>query len=244
MHRMNSPELERYLRIIVRQVWFRPDRTKIYEELLEHSEDLILHLRKQGVPEEQLALKCMESMGDAKLIGKELNKQHSVVLGWVYVISQTLVVCGVCFYLYLILGSVIVSISGVISPGFSNLKDSDFLYTIPIEQERTIDDTVITFQKLAVGEDGNLYLYYKTRNRLFQINAWSLSTLGTITDEFGTTYYPSSTSSGGIVTHGILYIEDFSPEARTLFIDYDWYNRKYHVEISLPENWRKAGDST
>ena len=75
---------ERYLNDVVSHVRFAFDRRKIRQELAEHMEDLYEDLLSQDIDEEQAAELTVDYMGDSAELGKELDKVHNPVLGYVW----------------------------------------------------------------------------------------------------------------------------------------------------------------
>lgn len=86
------------------------------------------------------------------------------------------------------------------------------------------------------GDMNIFYEYYDTR---FWGAGRSLGAIGDVMDNLGNTYFwGSGYSSAGIKSKCMKTVRDFSKEATTLIIDYDYYNRKFRVEIPL-----KVGDT-
>lgn len=77
---------ERYLNDVVSHVRFAFDRRKIRQELAEHMEDLYEDLLSQDIDQEQAAELTVDYMGDSEELGKELDKAHHPVLGYVWLI--------------------------------------------------------------------------------------------------------------------------------------------------------------
>ena len=77
---------ERYLNDVVSHVRFAFDRRKIRQELREHMEDLYEDLLSQDIDEKQAAELTVDYMGDSEELGKELDKAHHPVLGYVWLI--------------------------------------------------------------------------------------------------------------------------------------------------------------
>lgn len=75
---------ERYLNDVVSHVRFAFDRRKIRQELAEHMEDLYEDLLSQDIDEKQAAELTVDYMGDSEELGKELDKAHHPVLGYVW----------------------------------------------------------------------------------------------------------------------------------------------------------------
>ena len=76
----------------IKQLHFIPDRAAVRQELLDHLEDRRLGYLDKGLPEAEAEERAVAAMGDAVETGKLLNKAHSPLLGWAWLISS--VVCG------------------------------------------------------------------------------------------------------------------------------------------------------
>lgn len=74
------------------RVKFRPDRDKVFRELVHHMEDRAEDLRSRGMPEEEAFRAAVESMGDAREVGDQLNAVHKLWLGRLWMMSKVLVI--------------------------------------------------------------------------------------------------------------------------------------------------------
>ncbi len=82
-------------------------------------------------------------------------------------------------------------------------------------------------------------IFYECYDTKFWGMGWSSTAIGDIMNDLGNTYFAGSGyGGGGIRSKCRRTVRDFSKEADTLIIDYDYYNRKYRVEIPL-----KVGDT-
>ena len=70
------------------RMWFPPDRKIVRQELLDHMEDAREALLAQGLTDEAAQQKAVEAMGNAKAVGKALNRVHRPVLGWMWLVSK------------------------------------------------------------------------------------------------------------------------------------------------------------
>lgn len=68
------------------------DRAGVRKELLAHMEDREENYVNQGLTKEEARARALAAMGDAVETGKLLNKAHSPLLGWAWLISS--VACG------------------------------------------------------------------------------------------------------------------------------------------------------
>lgn len=74
-----------FLNNVCKEIKYKPAREQISEELEEHIEELKDDNLCKGYTEEVAEEKAVEQMGDAKQIGKRLNKIHRPKLDWVLI---------------------------------------------------------------------------------------------------------------------------------------------------------------
>ncbi|MDR7870788.1 MAG: permease prefix domain 1-containing protein [Tissierellaceae bacterium] len=234
---MNLHKSDDFIKEVISYIKFPFDRDEIEKELEEHILDKIEYYHNQGMDNgiaEELTLK---DMGNPKEIGIALNKEHNPILGWIYVITSVLVAIN----LFILIFSLSISLLNTIfsrNPA-KDIPKENIVYNIKLDEKVKIDDRVIKFKNLIYEKNGDmtiLYEYYET-NLLFG-RGWSLGSIGTVKDDLGNEYFAGSgSSSGGIITKGVITLSDFPLEATTLIIEYDSYNRYYKLEVPL-----KAGD--
>ena len=70
---------------VCQYVRFHPDHEAIRAELAAHMEDHAAALMERGVPEEEATKQAVAAMGDPEEIGRELDKSHSPLLGWLHI---------------------------------------------------------------------------------------------------------------------------------------------------------------
>ena len=75
-------QINEFLNSVCEQIKYKPIRSTIAEELKNHIEDKKEELIEMGQNEKEAEKKAVEQMGDAKIIGKELNKVHRPRLDW------------------------------------------------------------------------------------------------------------------------------------------------------------------
>lgn len=80
---MNTNE---FLNTVCKEVKYKPANKMIFEELEGHIEDLKNENLCKGYKNEEAEEKAIEQMGDAKKIGKKLNKIHRPKLDWITLI--------------------------------------------------------------------------------------------------------------------------------------------------------------
>ncbi len=75
-----------------RHVRFLPDRAGVRAELQNHMEDRYEALTAGGLDEGAAAARTVAAMGDADQVGRALNRLHSPLLGWAWLLSKVLVI--------------------------------------------------------------------------------------------------------------------------------------------------------
>lgn len=75
-------QINEFLNSVCEQIKYKPIRNTIAEELKSHIEDKKEELIEMGKNEEEAEKNAVEQMGDAEIIGKELNKVHRPRLDW------------------------------------------------------------------------------------------------------------------------------------------------------------------
>ena len=75
-------QINEFLQSVCEQIKYKPIRNTISEELKNHIEDKKEELISLGQNEQEAERNAVEQMGDAKIIGKELNEIHRPRLDW------------------------------------------------------------------------------------------------------------------------------------------------------------------
>lgn len=75
-------QINEFLNSVCDQIKYKPIRNTIAEELKDHIEDKKEELIEMGQNEEEAEKNAVEQMGDAEIIGKQLNKVHRPRLDW------------------------------------------------------------------------------------------------------------------------------------------------------------------
>lgn len=77
-----NKKTDEFLGKVCGEIRYRKIHPEIQEELKLHIEELTEEYRSQGYSEEEALSKAVLSMGDAKELGKSLDKQHKPQMGW------------------------------------------------------------------------------------------------------------------------------------------------------------------
>lgn len=75
-------QIKEFLNTVCEQIKYKPIRNNISEELENHIEESKENYIKDGLKEQEAEEKAITQMGDAKEIGKRLNKIHKPKLDW------------------------------------------------------------------------------------------------------------------------------------------------------------------
>lgn len=86
------PRFEDWREDAVKQVRFAPDRKAIAEELTAHYEDHRDALLDCGYSQEEAEQKALEAMGDAREVGRGLNRVHKFYLGALWLFAKWLAI--------------------------------------------------------------------------------------------------------------------------------------------------------
>lgn len=231
---MPSPKVEKFLNSIISYVKFPFDREDIKRELHNHILDRMDDYIEQGMDEETAEQLTLKDMGDAKEIGVALNKEHHPMIGWIWAITNAMVIL---FGLWVFFFAIFPILSGILPRNLvREIPKSDIEYKIDIDEEVRLDDRVIHFTDLVYEKNGDMNLFYESYGTTLRELGWGIGTIGEISDNLGNTYFDGSgTSIGGIKAKSRRTIENFSKKADTLIITYDYSDRYYQVEVPLKE---------
>ena len=94
---MNKNE---FLETVKKQVLYIFDRQDIIDELSQHIEDSIMDMVDDGIQYLDAEKIAIQQMGDPKEIGKQLNKEHNPVIGYLLLLSK-IVICLLAFIISL-----------------------------------------------------------------------------------------------------------------------------------------------
>lgn len=233
---MHWSRKDMFLEEILAYVKFPFDRRDIKSELEGHILDKMDYYIQNGYDEEKAEELSISDMGNSKEIGEELNRQHNPLLGWLWKITNVIVVLSIfCSVLFIGLPFISSLFNG---STVNNIPNSNIIYKINIDRKVKLDDTTIHFTKVIYEKNGDMSIFYEYYDAKLWGTGWSLGTIGNITDNLGTKYFNGSgEGGGGIKAQCIRTVNNFSRKATSLIINYDNYNRKYKVVIPL-----KVGD--
>ncbi|MDD6395089.1 MAG: permease prefix domain 1-containing protein [Firmicutes bacterium] len=88
--KIKLPEIaDKWCKSVTRQITYIPDRGAVYREMAAHIEDIATDYRYYDkMSAVEAYAKAVERMGNAEEIGKELNKQHKIRVGIMFIVSK------------------------------------------------------------------------------------------------------------------------------------------------------------
>lgn len=99
---MEHPKFK-WCRETIANVRFKPDRDKIWDELIAHIEDRTEDMKSRGYTQEEAETRAVAAMGDPEEVGKQLNAVHKPWLGRLWIVSKVLVIlCLIALVLVLL----------------------------------------------------------------------------------------------------------------------------------------------
>ena len=234
---------------VLKEVKFKYDHTGIRRELLDHMEELYEDLQAEGMDADVAEIMAAEYMGDAKEIGQALNKEHSPVLGWLWLGCRRLVL--VLLVLFLLNGIPIVKtlVAGFFTPYWEK-TDSPLVYKVPLEKEMKWYGEEITMQELRYYADGTLELRGTSLdwNRHWGNVSGFYATL-CLRDEDGRIYVSEGGNGNQISLESGLwfrtqaFFHGFPLDAEKAELQYGRYGTQcIEIELSEGRDWQIEGD--
>ncbi|HET6785109.1 MAG TPA: hypothetical protein VFH18_03730 [Erysipelotrichaceae bacterium] len=178
-----------YIKQVLKHVKFIVDHRSIKRELRSHINDLIEEHNWQSLSNDEINNHIMEEMGNPDDIGKELNKIHHPIIGYVWVITRAIFIVILCLSLYNVYQSFILTsqnnqmksdenldIKSILNAiGYTNGEDiSNVKYRDwDIREVVEIDNTTIVFERVLLLDNDNLVLLYRTNGKFNFFNQYS-----------------------------------------------------------------------
>jgi len=178
-----------YIKQVLRHVKFIVDHRSIKRELKSHINDLIEEHNWQSLSNDELDKRIMEEMGSPDEIGKELNKIHHPIIGYVWVVTRTLFIVILCLSLYNVYKSITLTSQSSLNKSDENLDIKSMLYAIgeingedlrkvnyrdwDIHEVVEIDNTILVFERIILFDNNNLVLMYRADGKLNLFNQYS-----------------------------------------------------------------------
>lgn len=163
---MNRQE---YIKQVRKEVHFVFDREAIENELQHHLEDSIWDLMEEGFSREEAEVQAVAQMGDPVEVGKELNEEHHPVLGYLWMLSNMLLIVILPF-VALAIGSGLWGSFQMLTP--TKIEESVEMY--PIKMDLEIPTHWVKLDNICVDDYGQHRLTYRAWRKLSYSRAgWS-----------------------------------------------------------------------
>ncbi|NBG87691.1 permease prefix domain 1-containing protein [Isachenkonia alkalipeptolytica] len=220
---------------VLKEVRFSLVKPEIKKELQDHiedkKEDFFL---KDEMTEEEALKKTIEEMGEPVEIGKSLNEVHHPILGWALVLSKGLAI--------LMVGLTIFSIYTELHRGDfygqpAPLDSGKILAEVSIDEEITLDHRTLYFDRAIFQEPDEVIVLMKSTlyTRGPRNHHLFFESVSNVKEEENYHYlanpYQTRFFWGKLAL--TLYGADFNAE--TITLSYDQANRKFEIEIPVPE---------
>lgn len=216
---------EEFLQLITKQIQYVFDRKDIEEELNQHIEDSILDMVDDGIQYLEAEKIAIQQMGNPIEIGKELNKEHHPLVGYLLLLSRAilclLVIPSIIFGCSLIYDMYYHLTPTTIRGGTTIIKIQE---VVEIPTHRIMIDNVCY-------KDDMYYLTYRSFTKFSYSRAgWSTDSFE-VTDQDGDWLFKGSFHSGSMFG-GYGYTEISLPEDGKLYLH---FRDKQIVTIDLQE---------
>ena len=86
-------DVKGFLNNVCQEIKYKPIRKEIVDELENHIQEIKEEYIKKGMNEDEAEEKAVKQMGEAKTIGKELNKVHKPKLDWKLLLITVILIC-------------------------------------------------------------------------------------------------------------------------------------------------------
>lgn len=160
---------EEFLRNVRKQIHYIYDRNQIEEELSSHIQDSILELLEEGISLEEAEEIAVSQMGNPIELGKQLNKEHHPIIGYLYNISQYILF--LLFFPALMMSAIL--ISDVVKLSTPTVVEG-CVETYPINIKVELPTHDIKIDNICIMEDGTYFLTYRSYTDFFYSRAgWS-----------------------------------------------------------------------
>ncbi len=86
-------DIKSFLNNVCQEIKYKPIRKGIADELENHIQEIKEEYIEKGMNEDEAEKKAVKQMGEAKTIGKELNKVHKPKLDWKLLLITVILIC-------------------------------------------------------------------------------------------------------------------------------------------------------
>lgn len=233
-----------WMRLVMREIHFAPDRKKIRQELLEHMEDRMEEYLEQETAAEA---RVLASMGDPVEVGRELNRQHKPWLGWLWLASWAVLAVTAC--LTLVLAGILGISSLADKPETMDLESTysarikhydqnynhtgDVYYNWQTDYAVELLDTEITFQNFVYDDyDGRLVVYVTSEGPYaFGKNSISVEINGNAPTF--SEHCEGRNQDGQRVGLYIVTWERFDRDTRDITVSYSKFGEDFEFDVDL-----------
>lgn len=173
-----------YINEVLSFVKFKYDHKTIRRELMEHMEDLREDLMAEGMDEAAAAYMTVAYMGDAAEIGKALDQEHGVVLGWIWRITRALAIFLIVVN-FMPLLHLVGGMAGGLLQKYEPQSESAEVWHMELDREYQVYDDTLILKDIYYYEDGTLTVVYRTKYKPFAKSIYwsSMISLGLFTEE-------------------------------------------------------------
>lgn len=241
---MNEKKWDSYIKNVLSHVKFKFDHKAIRKELQEHMEDLCEDLKAEGMDAEIAESLAVDCMGDATEIGQALNKEHGVVLGWIWMAAKVSFIFIILICLPT-LSSALTFVSSTVGIHFRGYeipyesRNDIVTKTIDVDESLWIDDMKLTIDEIRYLDDGNIDICYKTiYKKNAHLRVWEGGNYGPweITDDEGNIGKWEWIGSGGsrIYRKHVARCTGIPQDAESLHItlSQEWDHRNIDVPLT------------
>ena len=224
-----------YIEQVLQHIRFKPDRAAIRQELEEHIEDMLSFAPPMEDGEAESYV--WEQMGDPEVVGQALDKEHHVVLGWIWRVAQRIcLVTVVC--LFITIGFFVGNIAREMileGSGYKN-RAGEPIATIQVNESSQMDNIIFQIDEVVMYPNGAIELRYQYRYDYFARGAkWTFCFANQLFDEKGNCIGMGSQSRrrAGFTTYCQHLWEKDDIDTQTIMIHYSSYGREFYAEIPL-----------
>ena len=162
---------EDFVKAVVKQVHFYYDRPQIEQELTDHLQDSIADLMEEGLCLQEAEKQAVLQMGNPEEIGKQLNREHHPVLGYLWLASTVIAILMIAPAFSLML-----SIANGLWDTLTPTVVRNCSEKIPIELVVELPTEKVHLDYFCLMEDGSVYVTYRAvTNWEYSYGGWSVT---------------------------------------------------------------------
>ena len=240
--RLHTEKWDAFVKRTLSHVRYLPARINLEEELLDHLQDSYEDMLSEGLSEEEAVENAVSFMGDADEIGKNLNKVHNPLIGWLYFFAKIILAAVIIFSIIPIINLGILTVSTVVD-SFTDYRDrGEIIFSVPIDKNIKLDNHTLRFDELVYYNNGEYEIRYKDKITLFDRTVkWSFG-LGfdDVSDGEGNiAHFRGGESRGGWnsrCTQRFSFEDETPPQQIVINYDSGSYKpRSFSITVNLPE---------